>query len=104
MPVINSAKQVALKWTINPNGKTVKIDGSEKFYVFTPKSHVVMAWVDAQDVDRLLAVRQKTCNCNNGTFKNAFDYANLLDVNLWMFNDRNGSLLSDYREVDNGIS
>lgn len=97
--IVRNDGRVALKWTINPNGKTVKIDGTDRFYVFQPKSHVVMEWILPEDVARLLAVREKTCNCNNGTYKNAFDYANLLDVNLWMFNDRHGSLESDYREI-----
>jgi len=99
--VVNNSGQVALKWVINPNGKTVRIGDTQKYYVFQPKLHVVMAWVDALDVDRLLAVREKTCNCNNGTFKNAFTFANLIDVNLWQTGDRHGSLLSDYQEVEN---
>ena len=78
----NDAGQVAMKWTINPNGKTVRIGNTEKYYVFIPKSHVVFAWVDEQDVENLLAVRQKSCNCNNGTYKQAFDLANQIDVNL----------------------
>lgn len=102
MPVVNSAGRVALKWTINPNGKTVNIADKGRFYVFTPKHHVVMEWVLEEDVERLLAIRQKTCNCANGIFKQAFDYANLLDVNLWSFGDRHGSLQSDYREISDG--
>jgi len=97
--VVNNSNQVALKWVINPNGKTVRIGDTQKYYVFQPKLHIVMAWVDASDVDRLLAVHEKTCNCNNGTKKQAFQLANLLDVNLWEFGDRHGSLESNYREV-----
>ena len=98
--VVNSSGQRAIKWTINPNGKTVRIGDSQKYYVFTPAWHVVMAWVDEIDVPALLAKKEKTCNCNNGTFKNAFTYANLMDVNLHEFGDRHGSLQSNYREVD----
>jgi hypothetical protein len=100
MPVINSKGQMALRWTINTNGKTVRIGSSDKYYVFVPKQNVVMAWVDSEDVMRLLAVREKSCNCNNGTFKNAFEPCSLINVNLWMFNDRNGSLSSDYKESE----
>ena len=99
--VKNSQNQVALRWTINTNGKTVRIGDSDKYYVFQPKMNVVMAWVDEQDVSRLLAVREKSCNCNNGTYKFAFEYCSLINVNLWMFGDRNGSLESDYMEIDN---
>lgn len=98
--VKKTSGQIAIKWTINPNGKTVRIDGTKKYYVFQPKFHVVMAWVDESDVPGLLGVREKTCNCNNGTFKQAFEYANLLDVNLWEFGDRHGSVKADYREVE----
>jgi hypothetical protein len=85
----NDAGQIAMKWMINPNGKTVRIGNTEKYYVFTPASHVVFAWVDEQDVEAILAVRQKSCNCNNGTYKQAFDYANLIDVNLVKCGNRN---------------
>lgn len=84
----NTEGQVALKWVINPNGKTVKIAGTDQYYVFMPKYHVVMAWVSPDHAQSLLAVKEKTCNCNNGTYKNAFQLAHLLDVNLWMTGDR----------------
>lgn len=92
--------RIAIKWVINSNGKTVQIDGTKIFYVFRPQNHVVMDWVDPEHVDRLLAVRQKTCNCANGTFKQAFEYANIIDVNVFMYNNRHGSLESNYREVE----
>ena len=96
--VRNSQGQIALRWTINTNGKTVQM--GEKYYVFQPKMNVVMAWVDPQDVPSLLNVREKICNCNNGTKKLAFEYCSLVNVNLWMFANREGSLLSDYVEVE----
>jgi hypothetical protein len=73
---------------------------TDKYYVFQPKFNVVMAWVDAEDVPALLNKKEKSCNCNNGTFKNAFEPCSLVNVNLWMFGDRNGSLESDYRETE----
>lgn len=95
--------KIAIKWMINPNGKTVRIDGTDRYYVFTPKFHVVMEWIEPSDVERLLLVREKTCNCNNGTFKNAFEYANLLDVNLWMTGDRHGNGVErTWMEIPNG--
>lgn len=86
----NQSGQIAIKWTINPNGKTVQINGSKEYIVFQPKFHVVMAWVEPSHVPALLTVKEKTCNCNNGTYKLAFNYANLLDVNLWMTGTRHG--------------
>ena len=98
--VKNSQNQIALRWTINTNGKTVRMGDTSKYYVFVPKQNVVMAWVDEVDVPAMLTKKEKTCNCNSGTYKNAFEYCSLVNVNLWMFNNREGSLQSDYREVD----
>lgn len=83
--------KIAIKWVLNPNGKTVRMDGTDRYYVFTPKFHVAMEWVSQEDVEKLLLIKDKVCNCNNGTYKNAFQYANLLDVNLWMTGDRHGN-------------
>jgi len=94
---------VAIKWVINPNGKTVKIDNTDIYYVFVPQNHVVLAWVNSEHVDRLLSVRQKTCNCAGGVFKQAFEYANMIDVNVFTYNNRHGDLTMNYREVDSGI-
>lgn len=102
MPVVNSKGQTALRWTINTNGKTVRMGASDKYYVFTPKHNVVMAWVDAEDVPALLVKKEKSCNCNSGTFKNAFEYNSLVNTNMWMFDNRDGSLSSDYKEIENG--
>jgi len=94
---------VAVKWVINPNGKTVQIGGTKIFYVFRPQNHVVMSWVQPEHVDGLLNVREKTCNCAGGIKKQAFELANLIDVNVFIFNNRNGGLTSDYREVEDGL-
>ena len=99
--VQRSSGEIALQWTINTNGKTVRIDGTDIYYVFVPKMNVAIAWVQPEHVPQLLAHREKTCNCSGGTFRNAFSYASLINVNLWSFGVREGSLQSDYREVDN---
>lgn len=99
--VQRSSGEIALQWTINTNGKTVRIGDTDTYYVFIPKMNVSMAWVRPEHVPQLLAHREKTCNCAGGTYKNAFSYASLINVNLWCFGVREGSLQSDYREVDN---
>lgn len=91
---------IALQWVINTNGKTVRISGTDTYYVFVPKMNVVMAWVLPEHVPQLMRHREKTCNCNGGTFKNAFSLASLINVNLWSFGNREGDLKSDYREVE----
>ena len=88
--VRNNQNQIAVKWMINPNGKTVQMSGTDQYYVFQPKFHVVMAWVSESHVPALLAIKEKTCNCNNGTYKQAFSLAILMDVNLWQTGDRHG--------------
>lgn len=95
--------KVAIKWVINPNGKTVQIDGTDRYYVFKPQNHVVMEWVLPEDISRLLVVRQKTCNCAGGTFKQAFEYANMIDVNVWTWNSRDMGVGADYVEIPDGV-
>lgn len=78
----NSAGQVAMKWILQRPAKTVKIDGTPRYYVPVYQQNVPMIWVDEQDVEKILAIREKTCNCNNGTFNQAYVLANQIDVNL----------------------
>lgn len=98
--VVNSSGEVALQWMMNTNGKTIRIGSTDQYYVFVPKMNVVMCWVKKEHLPSLLTHKEKSCNCNNGTYKNAFAPATLINVNLWMFGNRDGSLQSDYREVE----
>lgn len=101
--VKRSDGRIALKWVLPRPAQTTKIDGTDRYYTFAPpRFNVWMEWVLPEDVDRLLAFKAKTCNCNNGTFRNAFEYANLLDVNLWENGDRYGKPENNYEEVPNG--
>lgn len=86
--ITNSAGQVAIKWVLLRPPKTVKIDGTDRYYVFVFRSHVAMSWVNEEDVQALLSFREKTCNCSHGIYKNAFALANELDVCLWMTGER----------------
>lgn len=88
--ITNSEGKVAMKWVLNRPSKPVKIDGEDVTYIFTPRHHVWMAWIAPEHVDRLLVFKEKTCNCNNGTYKNAFMLANRIDVNLHLYGDRHG--------------
>lgn len=84
----NESGQVALKWTLNRVPKTIKIDGTDRYYVAVSKLNVHIYWVNEDDVERLLAYREKTCNCNNGTYVNALVYANEIDKNLHLCGNR----------------
>ena len=88
--ITNDAGKVAMKWVLPRMPKPVKIDGTDTVYIFSPKLNIFMAWIDPEHVDKLLAFKEKTCNCNNGTYKNAFMLANRLDVNLWVHGNREG--------------
>lgn len=88
--ITNDAGNVAIKWVLPRPAKPVTIEGDKTVYIFTPKQNVWMAWVKPEHVDRLLAFREKTCNCNNGVYKNAFMLSNQLDVNLWEYGTREG--------------
>ncbi len=94
---------IAIQWVINTNGKTVRIGNTDRYYVFIPKNNVVMAWVQEQDIAQLLVHKEKTCNCNNGTFKNAFQLAPIINVNVWNYNNRDMGIDADYTEVPDGV-
>lgn len=88
----NSDGWVLMKWTLNRPPKLVKIDGTDRVYTFSYNFHVCAAWIHPEDVNRMLAVREKTCNCNNGNFRQAFEVANEIDHNLWVFGNREGKV------------
>lgn len=86
--ITNSAGQIAVKWILNRPAKVVKIDGTDRYYTPTYKQNVAMYWVNEEDLNRILSVREKTCNCNNGTWQNAFVLANQIDYNLHLCGQR----------------
>lgn len=85
----NDAGQYALKWALNRPAKTVVIDGTKRYYAPIYKYNVAMIWVEPEDVEKILAIREKTCNCNNGTYNQAYVFANQIDINLHKCGDRN---------------
>ncbi len=89
MIINKETKCVAIKWTLPRNPQIVKIDGTTRFYSFGSRLHIWMAWVNEDDVPKLLKTKAKVCNCQNGTYKIAFEYANLLDVQLFETGGRN---------------
>lgn len=78
----NGAGQVALKWILNRPAKPVQIQGTNRYYVPAYQQNVPMIWVNEEDVEKVLSIREKTCNCNNGTWNQAYILANQIDVNL----------------------
>lgn len=98
--ITNPAGHIAMKWVIQGrNPPPVKIDGTDRIYIFTPQCHVFLAWVYPEDVDRMLTTKSKVCNCNNGTYKLAFEKASRLDVALWSSGDRHW-WNEEYKEIE----
>lgn len=101
--IVNDEGKVAIKWAIQRREpKPIKIDGTDKYYLFVPRLNIFMAWVESDHIARLLSHKEKTCNCNNGSYQNAFVYASLLDVNLWTFGNRYGIENNPYKEMIDG--
>lgn len=102
--IVNTEGKVAVKWAIERRPpKAVKIDGKDRYYIFVPKLNIFMAWVENEDVQRLLSIKEKSCNCNNGSYLPAFVCASLVDVNLWTFGEKYGIENNmQYKEILNG--
>jgi hypothetical protein len=81
--VVNDDGLVAMQYTISENNKHVIMEGSGGDYFFTSIHHVNLAWVKRSDMTMLLTIQEKSCNCNNGTYKPAFQLATLANVNIY---------------------
>ena len=65
---------------------SIVADVGAKKYNFEYRNHVVLAWVEQDDVSTVLSV-MRACSCNGGTRSPRFLYANQAQVNLWHTND-----------------
>lgn len=90
--ITNEQGQVLLVWTLGERRtpKPVVIDGTNRTYIFSYNCGVCATWVEPQDVARLLSHKEKTCNCNSGTYVNAFAYPTLVNANMWRYGNRDG--------------
>lgn len=84
--VVNEHGQVAVQYVITENSKLVQLEDVHRDYFFSSQNHVNMAWVHPEDLPRLLSAKEKSCSCNNGTYKNAFILASLVNVNIYHTN------------------
>lgn len=80
--ITNEAGQVALKWNLPRQAQTLRIDGTDRYYVFRYDHNVALIWAEPQDVARLMNVEMKKCNCAGGIYAKAVVLANQIDVNL----------------------
>jgi len=88
---------VFMKWALDhrnldPMQKNVvnKLTGSTSADKFNYNWNIAGGWVTPQEAEKLLAVKLKICNCNNGTYRQAFVFGSLLDKNLWTSGNREG--------------
>ena len=75
--VINDAGDVAMHYVITTN------DHNYGPYNFHSITNVNMCWVPPNVVSGMLQTMEKSCNCNNGTMKNAYRCASLANVNIY---------------------
>lgn len=80
--IYNDAGQVAIKWALNRPAKMIQMAGTKTYYTATYAHNVAMYWVNEEDAPAILAKQEKHCNCQNGIYKNAYELANQIDVNL----------------------
>lgn len=78
--ITNDAGQVALKY-YQPAQVLAQNTPTGTGYAFAVRASISMSWVNADDVENLLA-RRAGCNCG-GKKKQAFYYANEDDVRRW---------------------
>lgn len=81
--VVREDGMVAMHYVITQNSKRVILKGNGHDYFFSSQHHVNLAWVYPEDVPTLLSIREKSCKCNNGTMKQAFQLATLVNVNIY---------------------
>jgi hypothetical protein len=85
----NASGQIALKWALERRmPRNIMIDSSQKVYIFTCKTNVCLIWADEEDVPGLIGLRDKICNCNNGTYGYVVVYATQMDVCLFETGER----------------
>lgn len=75
--VENTEGQVALKYMSMQQKLVTAPSGNQ--YVFIPKNHISLAWVEESDVDPLLASKHD-CKCGSGKKKNVILMASDTDV------------------------
>jgi hypothetical protein len=97
--ITDSEGRVFLKWALthrnlDPMQKNhvAKITGSDAVRSFNYNWNIAGAFVTPQEAEILLTVKLKICNCNNGTYHQAFTFGSLLDKNLFTAGNREGVL------------
>lgn len=95
--ILDSNGNVFMKWALEhrnldpmQKNNVKKLIGDSSVDKFNYNWNIAGAWVTPEEAEKLLTVKLKICNCNNGTFKAAFTFGSLLDKNLFTTGNREG--------------
>ena len=77
MQIIEENNKIALMH-YQPVDKTITVE--EKTYRFEYRNHVALAWVDKEDVGKVLLIKKKCCG---DQLRPVFQYANQNQVLIW---------------------
>ena len=93
----NDNGELFMKWALahrnlDPMQKNTvkKLVNESSVDKFNYNWNIAGAFVTPEEAEKLLTVKLKICNCNNGTYKQAFAFGSLLDHNLFFFGNREG--------------
>lgn len=64
------------------NPTSVRIEESGDVYSFVPLNNVCLGWVKEEHLDKILAIKTKTCECNGGTMAPKFFVASEINVRI----------------------
>lgn len=95
--ILDSNGNIFMKWALEhrnldpmQKNNVKKLIGNSSVDKFNYNWNIAGAWVTPEEAEKLLTVKLKICNCNNGTYKHAFVFGSLLDKNLFMTGNREG--------------
>jgi hypothetical protein len=95
--ITDTSGNVFMKWALEhrdfsflQKNEVNKLTGSTSANKFNYQWNIAGGWVTPEEAEALLTVKLKTCNCNNGTYRNAFVFGSLLDKNLFTSGNREG--------------
>lgn len=79
--IVRDGKVAVQHVTSNPI--TIQVEGTDKTYSFSPRHNVSLGWVDEMYLPRVLSIKTKSCDCNNGATKPRFFVASDINTSLW---------------------
>ena len=78
--IIRDGRVAVQHRTTNPT--SVKVEQSGEMYTFVPRNNVSLSWVKEEDLEKVLSIKTKTCECNGGTLAPKFFVASEINVNI----------------------